>query len=270
MTQKSELKIKQRGVIEGVFDFHFFDASQVPDIPDEVLEQKFKEQRELFLAGKSPHKFPLGLNPNEHRRYNTVCNGLIDTIINRMIDDATSTQTLEAKYLALGYGNGTPTVNDTELEREFYRATFTARDKVNNAASLALFVGRNTANGATATVANNPGNTLTSFFVGTGEANRFQVGDRIRVTTASQFNFVTITALNIFTDQITIGSALADLPVEDDAVLAVWAEAGVFGNEDASGAANTGSIFDRVNQLEFPKTIDRIVSVEVQFIYIGN
>lgn len=263
--QRIEKVIQEYPGIEGIWDIHRFDMSR-SSISDADLEKAFTEQLQMYNAGETAIKFPFGLRPQSTKRHNLVVNGMFDTIIARILGTATSTQDLQARYLAIGSSNSTPTVNQTQLGLEFFRTPFIDAIKVSNKAVLSVFINRLTANGALTTCVTDIGNTTTSFLVAPGTANSFNVGDRIRVTTTSQFNFTNILSRNIVTDIITVDTALADIPLTGDAVVQCWAEAGTFGNGNASGVANTGTMYNRVNALDFVKDDQEVVVIEVQFI----
>lgn len=260
-------KYLEKKGIKGIWKFHQVNVSKLKNLTDEQIEEAFIKQWKEFKEGKSAFQFPFGLSAYKTKKYNLVMDGLIDTIIARMIGTATGSQDLEARFMAIGTGNETPAATQTELDQEYYRAAFTEASQVDNAASFVCFFNRTTANGFTTDAVTDVGNTTTKFLVDPTDAAQFQIGNLIRVTTTSQFNFTSITDIDISANTITVSPPLADIPLTGDQVVQAWAEAGVFGNSDASITANTGTMFNRVNDLNFVKDDQNIILIEVQFIF---
>jgi len=261
------LKIPEKKGIQGIWRFHTINVKHLKHLTDEELEKAFTEQIRAFHKGETAFKFPFGLTASKTKRYNLVMDGLINTIIARMLGTYTGSQDLQARYMAIGTGNETPATDQTELEQEYYRKVFTETAQAGNTASFVTIFNRSTANGYTTDCVTDAGNTTTYFLVDPATAANFQVGNLIRVTTSSQFNFVNITAINLALNTITVDPPLADVPVTGNQVVQAWAEAGVFGNTGASGTANTGTMFNRVNELNQVKDDESIVVAEVQFIF---
>jgi hypothetical protein len=262
-----KLKYEEKKGIKGIWTFHQVNVSKFKHLTDEQLEEAFVNQYKDFRSGKSAFKFPFGLSAQKSKRYNLVMDGLIDTIIARMIGSYTGSQDLEARFLAIGTGNETPAMSQTALDKEYYRKAFTEVAQVSNAASFVTFFNRTTANGFTTDAVTDAGNTLTYFLVDPADAAQFEIGDLIRVTTTSQFNFTTITNIDIALNTLTVSPPLADIPLTGDQVVQAWAEAGVFGNTGASITENTGTMFNRVNDLNFVKDDQNVILIEVQFIF---
>lgn len=253
--------------IKGIWNIHSFDATKFSHLTDDEIENTFVGHYKNFRDGKVTSKFPAGLRPEQTIKKNLVVNGLIDTIIHRMIGTYTGTEDLQARKLAIGLSNLSPASGNAQLGLEIYRSNFTDSFQDSNTAHYVLFVNRTTANGNESLTVADAGNTTTQFKVSPGTSTLFNIGDRVRVTTTSQFNFVNITNINTSTDTITVGTALADIPVGGEQIIQVWAEAGIFGNSNTGATANTGTLFNRVNQLEFVKDDTKIILIEVQFIF---
>jgi len=196
--------------------------------------------------------------------------GLIDTIIKNMTGEETGTEDLEGRYIAVGTNNITPVSTQSQLGIEFYRNTPTDKYTSTNQAIFALFVNRNTANGNETAVVADAGNTTTTFKITSGSCSNFNIGDVIRVTTIGSgggFEFTNITNIDNLNETLTVDTALSVIPSGGEAVVQVWAEAAVFGNTNASGTANTGTMFNRVNNLNFVKDNSKIIVIEVRFIF---
>lgn len=266
---KHEL-IKTSGTgIKGIWNINEFDAKQLSHIPDDELEKLFVDHYRKFRKGEVAEPFPLGLRPKKSVKKNTVVNGLINTIIHRMINDYTTTEDLIARKLAVGTSNVVANITNAQLGLEKYRGDFTDAFQSDNTGTFVLFVNRNTANGNESLTVADAGNTVTQFKITPGEGTLFNVGDRIRVTTTSQFNFTDIIAIDNGTSTITVSSSepLADIPVGGEQIIQVWAEAGIFGNQTAGSSFNTGTLYNRVNQLEFVKDSSKIILIQVDFIF---
>lgn len=265
---KPNIKINASSAIEGRWDIWEIDPARFPGKTDDEIISEVHAQ---FVRHKKQQNCPLfadHVRPAVVYRKNKVVNGLIDTIIHRMIGTYTGSEDLVARRLAIGHSNNTPTINDAQLGLEFYRTTFIDQFQDSNKATFIVFVNRTQGNGNSTTVVTDGGNTATSFKVQTGQTALFNIGDRIRVTTTSGFNFTTITNLDGINDIITVSGTepLLDTPVNPNPVMQVWAEAAIFGNTGASNTLNTGVMFNRVNQLEYAKDNTKIILIQVQFI----
>lgn len=259
---------KESGRVLGIWKFNSFNYDDFSHLNDEEIEKLFIEQYEAYRSGNSPYKFPNGHKPKKTVEKNQVVNGLIDTIIHRMVNTYTLTEDLTARKLAVGTSNVVTNVGNAQLGLEKYRNDFTDAFQNSNIASFVLFVNRNTANGNESVVVADAGNTTTSIKISPGEAALFNIGDRIRVTTTS-FDFTDITNIDLVNDILTLSSSepLSAVPSGGEQVIQVWAEAGVFGNSNTGASANTGTLFNRVNGLEFVKDDSKIILIEVQFIF---
>lgn len=263
---QKEQVIKESNLgISGIWHLHSFDAKQFQHLSDQETEQIFIDSYRKFKSGESPFKFPNGIRPEKTIKKNKVVDGLINTIIHRMLGTYTGTEDLQARKLAIGFSNVTPSSTNAQLGLEKFRFNFTDVNQDSNKAIFVTFVGRNSGNGNSTGVVVDAGNTLTQFKVDPGTAVLFNIGDRIRVTTTA-FDFRTITNLDLINDIITIDTDLSALPTAGQEVIQVWAEAGIFGNTNAGATANTGTLFNRVNQLEYAKDNTKLILVEVQFI----
>ena len=265
--KRHDRSIKEKPAIKGIWYFDQLNVSHLKHLSDEEIQKAFMDHYDLWKAGKVATKFPFGLRPKKSKKYNLVMNGLLDTIIARMVGTATSSQDLQGRKLAIGTGNVTPDVDETVLEQEFYRASFTQATPVDNQASFVLFVNRSTANGYTTDAVTDAGNTTTYFLVDPATAANFQIGNTIRVTTSVGFDFTTVTDINLALNTLTVNPPLSAIPITGDQVVQAWAEAGVFGNDTATGVANTGTMFNRVNQLDFAKDDQNVILIEVLFIF---
>ena len=227
------------------------------------------DQLASFRKGDEAAQFPFGLRPKKTVRKNQVVNGLIDTIIHRMIDDYTTTEDLIARKLSVGTSNVVTNIANAQLGQEKYRADFTDQFQDSNKATFVLFVNRNTANGNESLTVADGGNTTTQFKITPGEGTLFNVGDRVRVTTVTGFNFTDIINIDNGTNTITVSPTepLFEAPVGGEQIIQVWAEAGVFGNQNTGATFNTGTLFNRVNQLEFVKDDSKIILIQVDFIF---
>lgn len=259
---------RDNGKILGIWKFNSFNYDDFKYLNDEEIESLFLKQYEAYRKGESPYKFPNGHKPKKTVEKNQVVNGLIDTIIHRMVNTYTLTEDLTARKLAVGTSNVVTNIGNAQLGLEKYRSDFTDAFQNSNIASFVLFVNRNTANGNESVVVADAGNTTTSIKISPGEAALFNIGDRIRVTTTS-FDFTDITNIDLVNDILTLSSSepLSAIPTGGEQVIQVWAEAGVFGNSNTGAAANTGTLYNRVNGLEFVKDDSKIILIEVQFIF---
>lgn len=253
--------IKNRNNIEAYWTF--VELTQPKGVSDAEFIEQVKEQRRAHKLDKRRRKYPKGSNPVIVAKKNQVVNGLIFSIIERMVGTATIDQDLEGRFIAIGTNNTTPALTQTQLLDELFRAVPTDKFQDNNKAEFILYVDKTTGNGFSTTVVTDPGNTDTIFLV--DDASGFAEGQTIRVTTTSQFNFVTIT--DITGDTLTVTPALADLPLNGQQVIQVWSEAAVFGNTTATITPDSGDMFNRVNQLGFVKDNTKIILIEVQFVF---
>lgn len=262
-------KLNSEMEVRGIWHIHEFDVSRFKNISDTELEKAFMDHYHKHRKGEVAEKYPFGLRPQKTSKKNQVCNGLIYTIIHRMINDYTATEDLIARKLAVGTSNVVTNIANAQLGQEIYRNDFTDAFQDENKATFVLFVNRNTANGKESLTVADAGNTVTQFKITPGEWTLFNVGDRVRVTTTSQFNFTSITNIDTGTGVITVSSSepLADIPVGGEEIIQVWAEAGVFGNQNTGTLFNTGSLFNRVNGLEFVKDESKIILIQVDFIF---
>ena len=267
-TQHEIIKASGAGV-KGIWHFHEFDVSRFKDLSDKELESLFMNHYRKFKRGEVAEQFPLGLRPEKTVKKNQVVNGLIDTIIHRMIGSHTTTEDLQARKLAVGTSNVVTNIANAQLGLEKYRNDFTDAFQDSNKATFVLFVNRNTGNGNESLTVADAGNTTTQFKITPGDGTLFNIGDRIRVTTTSQFNFTEIINIDPTFTYITVSSSepLADVPVGGEEIIQVWAEAGVFGNQNTGNSFNTGTLYNRVNGLEFVKDSSKIILIQVDFIF---
>ena len=263
--QQDQIKQESNLGIAGIWHIHSFDAKPFQHLSDQETEKLFMDAYKKYQLGESPFQFPNGVRPEKTIKKNKVVNGLIYTIIHRMLGTYTGTEDLQARKLAIGFSNVAPNSGNAQLGLEKFRFNFTDVNQDANKAIFVTFVGRNSGNGNETAVVSDVGNTLTQFKVSPGTAVLFNIGDRIRVTTTA-FDFRTITNIDIPNDIITIDSNLSALAAGGAEVIQVWAEAGIFGNTNAGNTVNTGTLFNRVNQLEYAKDNTKLILVEVQFI----
>lgn len=268
ITIKSQKSDKDE--INGIWNFYEFDAKKFDGMTDEEIKKLFLEHHKKRKEKLVAESFPLGIRPNKFAQKNLVVNGLIDTIINRMINSYTSAEDLVARKIAIGYSNTNTAPANAQLGREGYRFDFEDAFKNENIASFYVLLNRDDANGEQAEIVDDPNNTTTYFKVTNGCAGCFKVGEVIRVQTATEFNFVTITNVDVINDFITVDSPLADDPVGGEPFIQVISEAGIFGNGGTSGATNTGTLFNRVNNINFVKDDSKIILIEIQFIFVAK
>lgn len=255
----------QAGVKENWL-FHSFNAARIYD--EDAFKQHMVQQIRHYHKDKAGYKFLPHLKPDETKMAkNIATNGLLDTIIQNMVGEETAGADLEGRKIAVGVSNMVTAQTNAQLGQEIFRATPTDRFQDSNKAIYVLYVDRTSGNGQESTVQTSVSNTTTVFKVQTGDASLFNVGDRIRVTTTSAFNFRNIIAIDTDNDLITVDSPLADVPIAEDEVIQSWAEAGVFGNSTAGATRNTGTLFNRVNALDFVKDDSKIVLIEIQFVF---
>lgn len=264
--QQDQIKQESNLGIAGIWHIHSFDAKPFQHLSDQETEKLFMDSLKKFNAGESAFKYPNGARPELTIKKNLVVNGLIYTIIHRMLGTYTGTEDLQARKLAVGFSNVAPSIGNAQLGLEKFRFNFTDVNQDANKAIFVVFVGRNSGNGNETAVVSDAGNTLTSFKVTPGTAVTFNIGDRIRVTTTA-FDFRTITNIDISNNIITVDADLSALAANGAEVIQVWAEAGIFGNTNAGNTLNTGTMFNRVNQLEYAKDNTKLILVEVQFIF---
>lgn len=266
----TERKIVQEvNGIKGIWDVYTLSTKKIDDglLSDSEYERLISEHTERFREGKEDSRFPHWAEANLLTRKNLVVNGLIETIIKNMVGTETGTEDLEGRYIAVGTNNVDPASGQLQLGIEFYRNTPTEKFQDVNKAIYALFVGRNVGNGNSSNVVADAGNTTTLIKITSGTPSTFNIGDTIRVTTINGFEFVQITNINLIDETLTLGTALTVVPSGGEQVVQVWAEAGVFGNSTATAVKNTGTMFNRVNNLNFVKDDSKIIVIEVQFIF---
>lgn len=218
---------------------------------------------------KNNRRLPPCCQPKIIFRKNTVVNGLINTIIHKMTNTATGTEDLVARKLAVGTNNNLPQQANIQLGLEKFRSDFTDQFQDGTKAVFVLFVNRTTGNGNESLVVADAGNSVTQIKITPATATSFNIGDRIRVLTTSTENFTNITNINLANDILTLDplEPLSEAPVAGKQVIQVWAEAGIFGNATAGSSVNTGTLYNRVNQIEFVKDSTKIILIEVQFLF---
>lgn len=269
MSKQESIIQKEKSGIKGIWNFYSLSTEKILSglLTDEEYEKEILDHLEKYKNKQVNSKFPLWAKAKFEARKNLVVNGLIDTIIKNMTGEETGTEDLEGRYIAVGTNNIAPSSGQSQLGIEFYRNVPTDKFTDTNKAIYVLFVNRLTGNGNATAIVADAGNTTTSFKVSSGTASSFNIGDTVRVTTINGFEFVPITNLNLPSDIITVGTALSVVPSGGEAVVQVWAEAAVFGNTNASAIANSGTMFNRVNNLNFVKDNSKIILIEVQFIF---
>lgn len=200
-----------------------------------------------------------------HRK-NLVMNLCLQTIAKRLAGVPGAGDDLITRYIAFGTNNLAPAPGQAQLalEKPGTRVTFIDQFVDGNKAVLVAFYGRATGNCNESTVLSDPGNSTTQFRVQVGESALFNIGDSIRVQT-TVFDTVTITNIDPFTDTITVGTALSAIPAAGAQVIQVWQEGATFGNQGATASTNTGTMFNRVNNVNYVKTNAGVILAQVQF-----
>lgn len=256
--------------IKGVWTLNSFNPSKCKihgHLNDNELTRIYSDHYTAYVNGKTPNKMPLCCNPKVEVRKNTVCNGLINTIIHRMINGYTGTEDIIARKLAVGTGNQVAQQTDAQLSLEKFRSDFTEKFQDTNKAAFVLLINRTNGNGNETVIIADGTNTTSYFKIDVGDAATFNIGDRIRVTTSTSEFFTDVIDRDVINDFLTISPVLPEAPIAGKRVIQAWAEAGVFGNSNAGSSSNTGSLYNRVNQLEFVKDNTKIILIEVQFIF---
>lgn len=256
--------------IEGIWLFHGLHPEKCKihgHLTDDELTRIYSTHYRAYIDKQTPNKLPACCFPTLEARKNTVVDGLINTMIHRMINDFTGTEDLIARKLSIGTSNVASSQTNAQLGLEIFRSDFTEKFQDGNKASFVLLVNRTSGNGHETLIQADAGNTLTTFKVTTSQAALFNVGDRIRINTLSTEHFTDIIDKDNGTDFITISTPLPELPIAGKRVIQAWAEAGVFGNSNTGVSFNTGTLFNRVNQLEFVKDNTKIILIEVNFIF---
>lgn len=200
-----------------------------------------------------------------HRK-NLVMNLCLQTIAKRLAGVPGAGDDLITRYIAFGTNNLAPAAGQAQLalEKPGTRVTFIDQFVDGNKAVLVAFYGRAAGNCNESTVLSDPGNNTTQFRVQVGESALFNIGDSIRVQT-TVFDTVTITNIDPFTDTITVGTPLSAIPAAGAQVIQVWQEGGTFGNQGATASVNTGTMFNRVNNVNYVKTNAGVILAQVQF-----
>lgn len=239
--------------------------------PDELIAMLRRQQRiyrdasdwdcfQAVLAGEVQSVRLQKCQP----RFNKVTQGYLSATEGaRMTNSHTSNEDGILRYLAIGTGNTEATETDTQLLRETFRAAPYIKANTNIGPKFVLVLPFASPNITTATTIAAGSWTTTQFNV--ASATGFAIGDAIRVATTPATSETRIT--NISGNTITVDSnePLLSIPISGQAVNLLIGEVGAFGNQAASGSANTGTLYSRA-RLRLLK--NSFVAYFIQFTYL--
>lgn len=192
-------------------------------------------------------------------------------IIQNNIGSPSSDQHLQIDYLCLGTADsrdpaGTlPTVSDTKLTREYYRAVPTERYRSNGTLVVILYLEATDANPTNTTVASGT-RTTTTFPVQAGQGSNYHAGDVIRVNTGT---YEVVTVLSVSTDQITLhpSTPLSIAPPVNSAVERGYGEVMMVCG-DASATLETGTPVNHADLRLFKNNVTSCL-VECHLAYVS-
>lgn len=271
---RQDFTAKEKPKFRALWSVDSFDVSHLSYLTDEEIDDLFAKQRKAYYSGKSGLYYPSGLQPVKHVRKNMIVKGFYENVL-RIIGNATNELSFngddtKARYIAVGVNTDPTNINMTQLEKEIARLPISERYFSNTTLELAVFFNRNQGNGVQTTFVQNIIQTPGEQVFEVDDTTGFDIGDRIRVTGGVQFDFRTITGINLMANTITVQPELTVDPDPGDQVIQCWAEAATFAGTDATSAPNSGTMFNRLapqnSQLDYAKDNTKIATVRIRFI----